>query len=226
MVTSFSAEVVSTENITKDVIVLSFDVSADFNFKAGQFVTLMISDGKETKPRSYSILSPPSQKNKIDLCIKIVKDGFASAIFRNAKKGDLFEMKGPFGHFTFDDKGKDNYFVCAGTGVTPLYSMIKEYLHKSKSSFTLIFGTRRRDNLLFHEEFLELEKNNSNFAYIPTLTRQEWKGKKGRVQKHLPENLENKTFYICGLKELVLETKELLLSKGVSKDNIKFERYS
>lgn len=225
MITSFSAEVLSKENISGDVVVLSFSLPKSFKFKAGQFVTLMISNGKETKSRSYSILSPPSQK-KIDLCIKIVKDGFASMVFKRAKKGDFFEMKGPFGHFNFVDQGTDNYFVCAGTGVTPLYSMIKQHMKKSKNHFTLLFGSRRKENLLFHKEFVELEKKYANFTYIPTLTREKWKGKAGRVQKHLPENLENKTFYICGLKELVLETKELLLSRGVSKNNIKFERYT
>ena len=48
----------------------------------------------------------------------------------------------------------------------------------------------------------------------------------GRVQLHLPSDLQHKTFYICGLKEMVLETRELLLSKGVSPDKIKVERYT
>lgn len=48
----------------------------------------------------------------------------------------------------------------------------------------------------------------------------------GRVQEHLPANVENKTFYICGLKELVLETKEVLLKKGAALKNVKSERYT
>ena len=48
----------------------------------------------------------------------------------------------------------------------------------------------------------------------------------GHAQDHLGKDLQNKTFYICGLKDLVLETKELLLNKGVDSKNIKFERYN
>ena len=141
MIQSFTARVLEKKKLTKDVILISLKVSKSFSFKAGQFITLMLEDGDVKKPRSYSILSPPSQKEKLDLCIKIVKDGFASEIFKYAEKGMKFDLKGPFGHFTFDKEAKENVFVAAGTGITPLYSMLMEYLSKSKKNFTLIFGT-------------------------------------------------------------------------------------
>jgi len=90
----------------------------------------------------------------------------------------------------------------------------------------MLFGSKYKKDLIFHNEFLELAEQNSNFIYIPSITREEWDGRTGRVQTHLPEDLKNKTFYICGLKKLVVETKDILVEKGVDAKNIKFERYN
>ncbi|HIJ10779.1 TPA: hypothetical protein HA278_01855 [Candidatus Woesearchaeota archaeon] len=223
---TFQATVIKKENVTHDVIVLSCSVPTDFSFKAGQFITLMITKDGETKPRSYSILNAPSETGTLSLCIKIVPDGWASDIFNMTKKDDTFLVKGPFGHFVFDESGNDHWFICGGTGVVPFYSMLQEYLIKRDDQFTLVFSVKTKRDLFFHNEFEALASTYENFTYIPTLTREEWDGATGRVQEHLPEDLSGKTFYVCGLKELVLETKELLISKGVSKDMIKVERYS
>ena len=80
--------------------------------------------------------------------------------------------------------------------------------------------------MFLHQELLRLEQNTANFTYKPTLTREEWDGLMGRVTKHLPESTKNKTFYICGLKELVLDSKAALENLGVAKENLKFERYT
>ena len=83
---------------------------------------------------------------------------------------------------------------------------------------------REQKNLLYNREFMVLTKKHHNFSYVPVLSREQW-SKKGHVQDHLPRDVSGKTFYICGLKELVLETKELLVKRGVSLDCIKSERY-
>ena len=228
-ITTFTGTVTKKENLTSEVILLSLKISEDFTFKAGQFVTIRINNGEESKLKSYSILSPPYQKGQLDLCIKIISGGFASEIFEKTAMGNEFELKGPFGHFIFDEESSntEHVFLGAGTGLVPLYSMIKEHLPKHPNKkFTLIFGTKTQKDLLFHEELQQLENESSNFTYLPTLTREYWDGKSGRVQEHLGDNLKNKTFYICGLKELVLDTKGILVSKGVDLKNIKYERYS
>ncbi len=214
--------------LAPEVIKLSLEISSEFTFTAGQFLTIKICKNQEFRLKSYSILNPPSQKGKLDFCIKLVSDGFASAVFEKCKIGDPFEITGPLGHFMFDEKtSNEHWFIGAGTGITPLYSIIKEYVRKSpQTKFVLLFGAKTEKYLLFHEEFQEMAGAFPHFTYLPTLSRQNWEGKIGHVQEHLPENLQNKTFYICGLKELVLETKGLLIRKGVDPCNIRFERYT
>ena len=226
---AFQATVLENKKLTDDVIFLSLSAPKDFNFLAGQFVTVRIENSTEFRLKSYSVLNPPSEKGKIDLCIKIVDGGFASEILRKAQKGHSFQVKGPLGHFVFeeDDKSKEIWLIGGGTGVAPLYSMLKEHLpHHKNKRFVLIFSLKEKKDLFLHQEFQQLAKRYANFTYIPTLTREKWDGATGRVQEHLPANVENKTFYICGLKELVLETKEVLLKKGVALKHVKSERYS
>ncbi|HIG93126.1 TPA: hypothetical protein HA234_02925 [Candidatus Woesearchaeota archaeon] len=85
---------------------------------------------------------------------------------------------------------------------------------------------RSKKDLFFYDEFRQLQQKYPQLVYLPTLSREQWEGKSGRVQTHLPTDLTGKTFYICGIKEVVLETKEYLLSRGVAPENIKGERYN
>ena len=225
---TFQATVLENKKWTDDVIFLSLSAPKEFSFQAGQFITLRIEQGAEFRLKSYSILNPPSQKGKIDLCIKIVEGGFASEVLRKVTKGDSFQIKGPLGHFVFEeDANKEVWLIGGGTGVAPLYSMLKEHLaiHKDRK-FVLIFSVKEKKDLFMEQEFQQLAKKHAHFTYIPTLTRESWNGATGRVQEHLPADVKNKTFYICGLKELVLETKEVLLKKGAILKNVKSERYS
>jgi len=226
---TFTSKITNKVFLNDDVFMMTLSCPEEFTFKAGQFVTIRVNNGEESKLRSYSILNPPSEKGKIDLCIKIIEGGFASENFKDIKEGDEYELKGPFGHFMFDEnsENKEHWLISNGTGVVPMYSIAKEFLPKNQEiKFTMLFGSKVKKDLIFHQEFIELAKEYPNFTYVPTLTREDLDGAQGRVQAHLPEDLKNKTFYICGLKELVVETKELLTEKGVDANHIKSERYS
>lgn len=228
-VITFTSTLLEKKFLTKDVMFLSFSAPPHFTFQAGQFVSFVIENEGKTRPKSYSLLNPPSERGKMDFCVKIVEKGFASVIFQNAKKGDAFTIKGPFGKFLFDgySKNKEHWFIGIGTGITPLYSIIKEHLALNPAKkFIFLFGEKTKSDLLFHDELYKLERKYLNFEYWPILSKQHWNGRMGRVQKYVGEKLENKTFYICGLQEFVQETKEYLLERGVSEKEIHFERYT
>ena len=227
MLMDFTGKVMERKQLTEDVLFLSLQIPREFSFKAGQYVMVKITNQGQTRWKSYSILNPPTKKGFIDLCVKILDNGFASEVFKQLSVGVNIQMKGPLGHFVFEPTEEEHWFIGAGTGVAPLYSMILEHLPKHPyKKFRLIFGVRAQQNLLFHEEFLHLAQKYPNFEYLPTLSRETWEGKMGRVQQHLSVDLSHKVFYLCGLKELVLETKELLVDRGVASTKIRFERYT
>ncbi|MBS3169338.1 hypothetical protein J4210_02535 [Candidatus Woesearchaeota archaeon] len=228
VIQTFSGTVVEQKMLTADVLFLSLAIPETFSFNAGQFVTIKITQSGVTRLKSYSIFNPPTPRGKLDFCIKIIDGGFASEEFKRTKRGDSFELKGPFGHFLFDEKNTSSeyWFLGAGTGVAPLYSMLAEYVPKlPQQKFVLLFGVREQKNLFYDDILKMLAKKNPNFTYVPILSCAQWSGKQGHVQDHLPEDVSGKMFYVCGLKELVLETKELLVQKGVALDRIKSERY-
>lgn len=229
LINEYIGRITEKKFLSEDVMFLSFQVPASFSFTAGQYIVLKVVQDETIRWKSYSILNPPSEKGKVDLCVTIIPGGFASEYFKRAQLGEKVSFKAPLGHFVFDDgtENSEQWFVCAGTGLTPLYSMIREQLSKyPEKKFVLLFGERTRKDLLLYDELQQLEQSHPHFTYIPTLSREHWDGKMGRVQAHLPADLQHKTFYICGLKDLVLETKELLASKGVAPENIKVERYT
>lgn len=226
---NFKGTLISKKYLAPDIVLLSFKLDKDFSFNAGQYVMVTVVYKNVKKLKAYSVFSNPSQKETLDLCIKIVENGFASQVFDKIEEGKELDMKGPFGRFFFDEENenKTQFFIGVGTGIAPFHSMIKEYLHKyPDKKFKLLFGARTRKDLVYHKQFLELERNNDNFEYIPTITREEWEGRQGRVQQHLEGDLSDTMFYLCGLKEMVLTTKDVLLENGVEPKNIKFERYS
>ena len=153
---TFQATVLENKKLTDDVIFLSLSAPKEFSFQAGQFVTLRLENGSEFRLKSYSVLNPPSEKGKVDLCIKLIEGGFASEVLKKAKRGDSFPVKGPLGHFVFeeDDKHKEIWLIGGGTGVAPLYSMLKEHLlHYKNKKFVLIFSVKEKKELFLHEEF-------------------------------------------------------------------------
>ena len=232
VISRFYGTLLEKRPLTSSVLLLSFRIPEGFTFKAGQYVILSMMQGEEKKFKPYSILNPPSKKGVIDLCVKIIDGGFASQGFKLMTVGQEVEIKGPFGHFVFDQESSlnEHWFIGAGTGIAPLYSMLKENLDSNlENKFRLIVGFRSKEDLLFHEELNSLSLSHKNFIYLPTLSREErseWKGARGRVQQHLGKDLQKKVFYLCGLKELVLETKEYLLQQGIYPVRIKFERYN
>jgi NAD(P)H-flavin reductase len=96
--------------------------------------------------------------------------------------------------------------------------------------FTLIFGVRYEHGLLYNDEWEELARTSSNFAYLPTLTRpgENWRGLTGRVHEHAMNVLGDRRdmdIYACGLRPMVDELRARLKESGVDRKRIVYEKY-
>ena len=223
----FKSEVVEIKKISEECIFLTITSPPKFSFEPGQFITFMFRKDGKNNPRSYSVLD--FENNQIKLCIGLIPGGFASGIFSRMKEGDQLDIKGPLGRFVFDENipTPEIWFLGGGTGIVPLYCLVKNNLSKfPDKKMAVIFSSGNKSGLYLNSEFKKLAEKYPNFQYIPTLTRKNWSGKTGRIQTVLPKKLKNKTFYICGAKELVLDVKKHLLDNGVDVKNIKFERFT
>ena len=224
------ATIISIEketNLTWRFIIESND---EFDFKAGQFVTIKIDDLK----RSYSIASYKLSNKIFELLIVKLDGGqMTNILFNNIKVGDKIEIRGPLGRFNLPDNVEsDIVLICTGTGLAPFRSILQSILLQniSHKNIYLIFGTRTKNDILCKEEMLDYKKSIKDFKYIPVLSREKWDGETGYVHDQYlklvkDDILENPTFYLCGWRDMIKEARLNLKEQGFDSKKIKLEIY-
>jgi len=232
MIKIFESKILEARFLNQYVKYLKFSVPKDFNFKAGQYLSLSVFiDGKKFR-NPYSITTIPNGKFA-EFCIKLVENGKASDFVKNLKEGDKIELFGPAGKFIIDENSKNNdlIFISAGTGISTFMSIIPDILKKGFSNrIILLKGFVNENEILYDKEFLELQEKYKNFEFHNILSNPENKKSenKGYVQdfleKHIQENFQG-DFYICGLSEMIDSVIKKLENMGFKKDKIFFEKY-
>jgi ferredoxin-NADP reductase len=199
-------------------------------FVPGQFLSVTATIGEDEITRAYSIVSVPDG-NRFALCANLVQEGCLSPFLFSLRPGDEIDFKGPYGAFILRRPASDSIFVATGTGIAPFRSMLLSYLaaHPDRQ-FTLIFGVRHEQGLLYHDELSALAETHPNFHYLPTLTRppDHWTGRAGRVQQPAIEALGDRRdidVYICGLREMVDDMRLRLKEIGLDRKRIIYEKY-
>jgi len=206
----------------------------NFDFKAGQFVTfdLPIHEKPNKRVRSYSIASWPDGTNVFELVIVLMEGGSGTKyLFNEVGVGSELTFRGPQGVFVLPDPiEKDLFFICTGTGIAPFRSML-HYINDHNvphKSIYLIFGTRTKANLLYYDEMRDLATEIQDFHYIPTLSREEWEGKKGYVHdiyEDLAKEKQPAAFMLCGWKNMIDEAKKRIVEMGYDRKSIHQELY-
>ncbi len=228
---------------TDDSVSITFDIpeklQEDFKYKEGQNVTVKtIIDGNDIR-RSYSICAAPHE-NELRIAVKKVDGGLFSAYAnQHLKKGDQLEVLPPTGKFCSrpTEKSADYLAIAAGSGITPVISIIKHTLHTQPgSSFTLIYGNRSRSSIIFFEE-LEGLKNKylDRFTLVHVLSREltdatvnygRIDADKLRSMEHIIRFEDFDDVFICGPEHMIFSTAGFLESKGLDKSRIHFELFT
>jgi ferredoxin-NADP reductase len=200
-------------------------------FIPGQWMSVSLPDPANPIVRAYSIAAVPNPY-EFEICLNLVEEGKLSPRLFGLAPGDQISFRGPLGDFVYRKNGKSALFVATGTGIVPFRAMLSTGLPlEDAPQMTLLQGARHEDNLIYRAEFEQLQAANSNFAYLPTLTRpgSAWTGMIGRVQPfvydYVAQNPEAQV-YLCGLREMVDEIRKELIARGMSKQQIFFERYN
>ena len=230
--------ITSIASLTADSVAISFDVSNNtlFQFEAGQYITIRHDINGEEVRRAYSICSMNAEG--VTIGVKKVEAGRMSTFLtERVKKGDILQVMPPSGNFVISGNNNHIVGICAGSGVTPIISIIKTELAKqSDSKFTLIYGNKTKDSSMFIEELHQLQINNPDRLKIyNAYSRQGVAGAiNGRLDKNTIQQLLNtfmtlKTadaYFICGPGELIDNVNELLLLNNINQKKINFERFT
>lgn len=230
---------------TSDCVSVLFDVpenlKEEFNFTQGQSLTMRATINGEEVRRTYSICSSPLE-HQLKVAIKKVEGGlFSNFANEQLKMNDVLEVMTPIGRFytTLDAVNRKNYVAfAAGSGITPLLSIIKTTLATEPgSTFTLVYGNKTRSSIIFFEELEGLKNKYINrFNLIHILSREKTDADLnfGRITKDKCSDLFGKLldvktadeFFICGPEDMIFSVKDFLESNGVAEKKIHFELFT
>ncbi|MES2774114.1 MAG: 1,2-phenylacetyl-CoA epoxidase subunit PaaE [Bacteroidota bacterium] len=230
---------------TSDCVAVSFDMPDHlkelFRYKQGQHLTLRTAINGEEIRRNYSLCSSPLDDDW-RVAIKKVPGGLFSE-FANDKLriGDTIEVMPPNGRFykELDAIQSKNYMAfVAGSGITPVLSIIETTLRtEPNSSFTLVYGNRNRNSIIFREE-LEALKNRfmERFRLYHVLSREKTDApvNHGRIDSEKCAYVFSKLvdinsvdeFFLCGPEEMIFSVKDYLLTHEVDPAKIHFELFT
>ena len=229
---------------TDDCSVITFDVpseiSREFKFRQGQHLTLKADiDGKDTR-RSYSLCSSPSDGEWKVAVKQILGGAFSAYVNDTLKTGDEIEVMAPSGTFGVEvspDKEKNYLFFAAGSGITPVLSMVKSHLAvEPGSTCKLFYVNKTAKSIIFKEELEQLRNKyfgRFEIYYFLTKERRDIDLFNGRFDDDKMQVL-TKTFidipdtnevFLCGPEKMVNYVSDYLINKGLPKENVHFELF-
>ncbi|MCX6230935.1 MAG: FAD-binding oxidoreductase [Bacteroidetes bacterium] len=207
--------ITSNQQIAPNTYILSF--KRDFIFAPGQWIAISLH--LNDTPRLYSIASGISN-DEIMILFDIKAGGELTPNMATLKKGDEIFISNPQGSF-FGKSGK-GWWIATGTGIAPFKAMLDSGLGKDKK---LLHGGRTLDSFYFENQFSEALGEN----YIRCCTREKGDNVfEGRITEYLKKQNQlppDEKYYLCGSSEMVVETRDILVDKGVPYENIKAEIY-
>lgn len=229
---------------TADAVSILFNVpeelKSDYKFIAGQYINLKLTLDNQEIRRAYSICSAPDS-GELRIAVKAVKNGLFSQFANTTlKAGDVLEVGQPEGKFTFepDAERQKNYaaFV-AGSGITPVLSIIKSVLkNEPKSSFVLVYGNKTPEGTIFHQELhdLQLQYVGRFFVHYVYSQAKAENALFGRIEKsavnfvlnNKHKELQFDKFFLCGPEEMINTVSNVLKEKNVKESAIKFELFT
>jgi ring-1,2-phenylacetyl-CoA epoxidase subunit PaaE len=238
-------QVKKVEKETEDCVVIGFRIPEElketFSFKQGQNITVRKEMNGQEVRRNYSICSSPLE-SELKVAVKKTGGGlFSTYANEELKAGDYLEVMPPSGNFytELNPSQQKNYVAfAAGSGITPILSIVKTTLQiEPISSFTLVYGNRNKNSIIFKEELEALkDKYIDRFRIYHVLSREITDAaiNSGRLDREKCELFFSKLidinkvdeFFICGPEQMIFCIKNLLEEKGVNKQRIHFELFT
>jgi ring-1,2-phenylacetyl-CoA epoxidase subunit PaaE len=255
----YQLPVARVEPETEQAVTVYFNVLESdrtaFHYRAGQYLTLrFLIDGKEER-RAYSMCSAPHD-DELAVTVKRVRGGVVSNhIAERLRAGDTVDVMPPMGRFLAetDPAARRRYYLFgAGSGITPLMSILRAVLEEEpKSEVVLFYGNRDEDSIIFQRQLDELRQRYAGQLTVEhTLSRPKkyatkglkglfkrsstrWEGTKGRIDRksvtrflndHPAAGLECR-YYICGPGGMIETVEAALLGHGVDDRHIHAERF-
>lgn len=241
----YTLKIADIRRETPDAVSIAFSVPADlssaFSFTQGQYLTLKTNINGEEVRRSYSICSSVDE-NELRVAVKKVEGGlFSTFANESLKVGDELELMPPVGRFftPLDASNAKNYVgFASGSGITPIYSILKTTLEQEpNSTFTLFYGNKNTTSVIFKEQIEALKNKYMNRFRVYYILSREFNDSplfSGRIDaekcevfcKYFIDIQQVAAYFLCGPEEMIFAVKDQLEALGVDKKSIHFELFT
>jgi 3-ketosteroid 9alpha-monooxygenase subunit B len=215
---------------TADAVSLVLDVpeafSQRFRYQPGQFLTLRVHvDGQEHR-RCYSMSSSPMVAEDLRITVKRDPGGVVSNWLNDtATPGDEIHAAPPEGRFVLGDSDRELVAFAGGSGITPVFSLIRSALVSTPRRARLFYANRSRDSVLFADSLALLgEQHPDRLVIQHHLDENSGVVRRGEIESFVAD-AGDAEFYICGPTEFMDIVEATLLGTGVAPDRIHLERF-
>ncbi|HEY6369139.1 MAG TPA: FAD-dependent oxidoreductase [Candidatus Sulfotelmatobacter sp.] len=215
-----------------------FEKLPGWTYKAGQAVDITLLNPPETdsegNTRTFSIASAAHEESL--MVATRMRDTAFKRVLEKAPLGTSVKIEGPFGNLTLhNNAARAAVLLAGGIGITPFRCIVFRAAHeKLPHRIFLFYSNRRPEDAPFLEELRALEKENTNYKLIPTMTDIEksqggWRGEKGRINKEMLarylKDLESPIYYIAGPPGMVKGLHTMLNDARIDDDDIRTEEF-
>ena len=232
----YTLKVSKITKLTKSAVKITFEVPDSlkkvFSFEAGEYLTLQKFIKDQKIRRAYSICSGVNE-NELSVAVKRVPNGvFSTYATTKLKEGDTIEVMPSMGSFVFfhDIFGnKDIMLFSAGSGVTPMMSIAKTALAKTNIKIVFVYGNKSKEETLFFDEIESLKATYPDRFFVHYVFSQKgWENHlTGRINDDVIQYIFLKykdlnwgRYYACGPTEMVINVRDNILCRGITKDRI------
>ena len=198
-----------------------------FRYRPGQFLTVKVpTDRAGGAARCYSLCSSPLYEEKLKVTVKRTVDGYGSNwICDHVVEGDVLDVLRPAGTFVPDSLDQDFLLLAAGSGITPVLSILKSVLYTGGGSVTLVYANRDEHSVIFREELAALARQ-----YGEQLTVVHWlesvQGRPTRTGlRSLAAGCTDRQVFVCGPGPFMDLAAEVLAGLGVPERRVHVERF-
>ncbi|GCE16031.1 ferredoxin reductase [Tengunoibacter tsumagoiensis] len=231
-------EIIATRKETERTQSITIALPGWMGHRPGQHVDVRLTaeDGYQVE-RSYSIASPPEEKNQLILTIERLDDGEVSPyLVDELRIGDQLELRGPIGgYFVWEvQMGGPLLLIAGGSGIVPLMAMIRHAIaNGGVVPIRLLFSSRSEQDIIYHDELSQLVSSTHNLEVIYTLTREQpqgWTGYHRRVDSTMLREVawlttQQPLTFICGPTSFVEAAATSLVELGYPPERVKTERF-
>lgn len=208
------------------------ELKTTFQFIPGQYINVAVDLSDNEIRRSYSICSAVNEE--LSIAVKEVEGGLVSNYINDdLQEGDILQVSEPMGNFQLKDAGKKYVAFAAGSGITPILSIVKSIGLSEQGTVSLFYSNQTAEETMFKSDLDDLKSEHISVNYFFSRENNPDGGEGRLTETKVSELLRNDLdllksdgFYICGPEEMIVETVNALKTFGIPENKIHFELFT